>query len=68
VVLNREILMTRFSVGEQVIVRYGRQQGQQGAVLKIQPANVYTVKVKDGPILCFSEKGLEQEKERVQEV
>jgi hypothetical protein len=67
-VLNREFLMTHFSVGERVIVRYGRQQGQQGTILKIQPENVYAVKVKDGPILCFTEKGLEPEKARVQEV
>jgi len=68
VVLTREIFMTRFAVGEQVIIRFGRQQGQQATILKIQPANVYTVKVKDGSVLCYSDKGLEQEKKRVLEV
>ena len=59
------IVMTRFSVGEQVIIRYGRQQGQKATILKCQPAEVYEVKVKDGAILFFSGKGLEREKERV---
>ncbi len=60
--------MTRFSVGERVIIRYGKQQGQLATILKIQPANVYTVKVEDGSVLCFSDKGLEQEKKPVLKV
>ena len=59
--------MTRFTVGEQVIIRYGRQQGRKGTILKCQTAEVYEVKVADGAILFFSGKGLEREKERVEQ-
>ena len=53
--------MTRFAVGEQVIIRYGRQRGQKATVIESQAANVYKVKVEDGSILFFSGKGLEGE-------
>jgi hypothetical protein len=56
--------MTRFSVGEQVVIRYGRHQGQRATVIKIQPGDAYRVKVEDGTVLFFSSKGLEKEKER----
>ena len=59
--------MTRFAVGEQVIIRFGRQQGRKGTILKRQPAEVYEVKVEGGAILFFSGKGLEREKERVEQ-
>jgi hypothetical protein len=57
--------MTRFSVGEQVIIRYGRHQGQKATIIKSQAEDAYRVKVEDGTILFFSSKGLEKEKERV---
>jgi hypothetical protein len=60
--------MTRFSVGEQVIIRYGRQQRQKATIIESQPADVYKVKVEDGPVLFFSGKGLEREKKGVQMV
>ena len=57
--------MTRFSVGEQVVIRFGRHQGKKATIIKSQPADVYEVKVENGFILFFSGKGLEKEKERV---
>jgi len=57
--------MTHFSVGEQVIIRWGNHQGQKATIIKSQLGNAYRVKVEDGPILFFSSKGLEKEKERV---
>jgi hypothetical protein len=53
--------MTHFSVGEQVVIRYGKQQGQKGKIIRTQLADVYEVKVLDGSILFFSSKGLEKE-------
>jgi len=50
--------MTRFTVGEQVIVRYGRHQGQKATIIKSQPGDAYRVKVEDGTVLFFSSKGL----------
>jgi hypothetical protein len=61
---TRERFMTRFSVGEQVIIRYGRHQGQKATVLKSLPDYSYRVKAEDGTVLFFTSKGLE--KERVQ--
>jgi ribosomal protein S4E len=58
--------MTRFSEGEQVIIRYGRHQGQKATVVKSQTKDAYRVKVEDGTVLFFTSKGLEKEKERVQ--
>ena len=40
--------MTRFSVGDRIIVRYGTHQGQKGRVIKTQQADVYEVKIADG--------------------
>ena len=54
--------MTRFSVGDQVIIRYGRQQGQKGKIIKTQHADVYEVRVEDGSVLFFSGKGLDKER------
>ena len=54
--------MARFSVGEQVIIRYGRHQGQKATVMKSQPGDAYKVKAEDGSILFFSGKGLEKDK------
>jgi hypothetical protein len=56
--------MTRFSVGEQVIILYGRHQAQKATILRSQPGDAYKVKAEDGTILFYSSKGLE--KERVQ--
>ena len=53
--------MTRFSVGDRVIVRYGTHQGQRGRVIKTQQADVYEVKIADGFVLFFSAKGLEKD-------
>jgi hypothetical protein len=50
--------MTHFSVGDQVIVRYGKHEGQQAVVMRCQLSDGYMVKVEDGSILFFSGKGL----------
>jgi hypothetical protein len=52
--------MTRFSVGERVIIRYGRHQGQRATIIKSQPAGAYRVKLEDGIVLFYSSKGLER--------
>jgi hypothetical protein len=46
-------------VGDPVIIRYGKQQGQKARILKSQPGDAYTVKVEDGSVLFFSGKGLQ---------
>ena len=56
-----EVFMTQFSVGEQVIVRWGREQGQRARIIQSQPADVYKVKVENGSVLFFSGKGLAKE-------
>jgi hypothetical protein len=57
-----EVFMTRFSVGEQVFVRFGREQGQRATIIQSQPADVYKVKVENGAVLFFSGKGLAKDK------
>jgi hypothetical protein len=54
--------MTRFSAGEQVIIRYGRHQGKRATVIRSQPGDAYRVKVEDGTVLFFSSKGLERKR------
>jgi hypothetical protein len=56
--------MTHFSVGEQVIIRYGKHEGQKATVLRSQPDDAYRVKAEDATVLFFTSKGLK--KERVQ--
>jgi hypothetical protein len=53
--------MTHFSVGDRVLIRYGKHQGQKANILKRPEAHVYKVKAEDGFILYYSEKGLEKE-------
>ena len=53
--------MTGFSVGDQVIIRYGKHQGQKANILKCPEAHVYKVKAEDGFILYYSGKGLAKE-------
>ncbi|HKI33497.1 MAG TPA: hypothetical protein VKA46_16705 [Gemmataceae bacterium] len=53
--------MTRFSVGDRVIIRYGKHQGQKATILQRPETHVYKVKAEDGFILYYSGKGLEQE-------
>jgi hypothetical protein len=59
--------VTRFSRGEQVVIRYGRHQGQRATVIKTQPANVYLVKAEDGFVLFYSDKGLAKDLGQVQQ-
>ncbi len=55
--------MTRFTVGDQVVIRYGKHQGHRATVLETQPADVYKVRAEDGFILYYSGKGLESERD-----
>ena len=57
--------MARFSVGEQVIIRYGKHQGQKATIMTSQSGDAYKVKAEDGTVLFFIGKGLE--KERIQQ-
>jgi hypothetical protein len=50
--------MRPFSVGEQVVVRYGAREGQPAEVVETQPAEVYKVRLTDGALLYYSEAGL----------
>jgi hypothetical protein len=54
--------MTRFAVGDQVVIRYGKHQGHKATILETQEADVYKVKADDGFILYYSGKGLENER------
>jgi len=57
--------MAHFSVGDQVVIRFGRQQGQKARIVKSQPGDVYMVRIEDGSVLCFTGKGLQGGKEEV---
>jgi hypothetical protein len=60
--------MTRFAVGEQVVIRYGRQQGHKAIILPSRWPDAYKVRVEDGSIRFYSGKGLQQEPERIHQV
>jgi hypothetical protein len=60
--------MVRFAVGEQVIIRWGRHQGQTAKVLKNELANVYMVKTGDGFVSSYSDKGLEKTELQAQQL
>ncbi len=53
--------MISFSIGQQVIIRYGRQQGQKAKIIKSRLPDTYMVKVADGSVRFYSGKGLERE-------
>jgi ribosomal protein L24 len=53
--------MIRFSLGDRVIIRYGKRSGKKATVIKVQPADVYQVKAEDGAILFFSGAGIEKD-------
>jgi ribosomal protein L24 len=55
--------MIRFAVGDRVVIRYGKHQGQKANIIKTPEAHVYKVKAEDGFVLYYSGKGLEKEKE-----
>ncbi len=60
--------MTSFSVGEQVIILYGRHERQKAVIMKTLVPDAYKVRAEDGTILFFSSKGLEKEKEVAQRI
>lgn len=55
--------MSHFVVGEHVIIRWGKHQGQKARIMTIV-ADTYKVKIEDGSVGFFNGKGLEGEKER----
>jgi hypothetical protein len=57
--------VTRFSVGDQVVIRFGRHQGQMAKIIESQPAHVYKMRLEGGPVLFYSGKGLAREKEQI---
>ncbi len=57
--------MSLYSVGDQVIVRFGTHKGRKAKILQCQLAEVYKVKIKDGAVLSFPSKQLEIDKEAV---
>jgi hypothetical protein len=60
--------MTSFATGDQVIIRFGKRQGQKGKIIASRPEHIYEVRAEDGRILFFSWKGLATESEGVQQV
>jgi hypothetical protein len=57
--------MTNFIVGEQVVIRYGRQQGLNATIIKNRLPDAYMVKVADGSVRFYSGRGLEKAHEAV---
>jgi hypothetical protein len=57
----RSSTVIRFSLGEQVIIRFGKRTGKKATIIKVQPADVYEVKAEDGAILFFSAVGIEKD-------
>ena len=66
VAFTRETFMTRFLVGEKVIIRWGTREGKKAKIVRSLPSDGYEVKAEDGSIAFFSGKGLEREKEPIQ--
>jgi hypothetical protein len=56
--------MTRFVVGDEVVIRFEKYQGRKVRVSEVQPARLYEVKVADGHVLFYAGEGLEKDKER----
>jgi hypothetical protein len=50
--------MVAFSIGDQVIIRFGARADQLGTIIKSGPGNAYTVRAEDGSVHNFTEKGL----------
>ena len=60
--------MTRFFVGDRVIIRYGRHEGQKAKIIKTSQADAFMVKVEEGSVLFFSGKGLQKQEDAGQRV
>lgn len=55
--------MIRFFVGDQVVIRFGKQQRQRATIIKNPTSDVYKVKIEDGSIRYYSGQGLEKVQE-----
>lgn len=51
--------MTRFTIGDLVRIRYGKQAGLKGEVIKSLSVDSYEVRLEDSSVFFFSSKGLE---------
>jgi hypothetical protein len=60
--------MTIFSIGDQVLIRYGLQQGKKARIIKSRRPDAYMVRVEDGSVRFYSSKGLEKESDAVSKV
>ena len=52
--------MTNFAVGDQVVIRYGKHQGDKARIIKSISLDNYKVKREDGFVVFYSGKGLEK--------
>jgi len=52
--------MTHFSLGDLVVIRYGKHQGEKARIIKSIPADDYKIKTEDGFVLFYTGKGLEK--------
>jgi hypothetical protein len=50
--------ITQFSVGDYVVIRYGKHQGEKAKIMKSVRADDYKVKTELGFVLFYSGKGL----------
>jgi hypothetical protein len=55
---QRKMAMTHFTVGDQVVIRYGKHQGEKAKIMKSIRADDYKIKTEEGFVLFYSGKGL----------
>jgi hypothetical protein len=53
-----KMAMTQFVVGDQVVIRYGKHQGEKARILKSIRGYDYKLKTEEGFVLFYSGKGL----------
>jgi hypothetical protein len=53
--------MTPFCVGERVTILSGDRRDQRGEVVRVQPVQVYQVRLGDGALLLYSQESLARE-------
>jgi hypothetical protein len=55
------IFMSQFSTGDNVRILFGARRGQIAEIVRVQPAQVYEVKLKDDSFLFFDRMSLKKE-------
>ena len=53
--------MAQFSLGDKVVIRYGKRQGEKARIIKSIPGDDYKVKTEHGFVLFYTGKGLEKD-------